>query len=347
MQEKKIEYAIASFSERLSIQLNLIKCNIALLNKEQSNKIDGIMKNLKANMVDQFDVYQKSFYKKSQVLNQIDEVMNQYLIKLENISNLYNKMIVAQMARISDIQIKMCLIDMQRLKYSINDIKGYKEQYFRKEKNICLEIIEKCEFNIEKIKNEKEIMLNQILESNDRELIKSKELNVFQNFFDVVLNKLMGHKRVSNYILKPMKNKINKIEDDFSLIENKVELMSKEFCVDIDSQIKNIPDLAVQFCEGNELDIDSVYFVDKVKNFADIGIVTLMTFAKESGKQSSSNSSKNICEDLYNKIIKNTQKAYFSVIKKIKVDNSKAISELKMIKSFFEKLNGDKKIVVN
>ena len=123
--------------------------------------------------------------------------------------------------------------------------------------------------------------------------------------------------------------------------------MSKEFCRDIDSQIKNIPDLAVQFCEGNELDIDSVYFVDKVKNFADIGIVTLMTFAKESGKQSSSNSSKNICEDLYNKIIKNTQKAYFSVIKKIKVDNSKAISELKMIKSFFEKLNGDKKVVVN
>ena len=347
MQKKKVEDAITRFSERLSIQLNLIKCNIALLNKEQSNKIDGIMKTLKSNIVDQFDVYQKSFYKKSQILNQIDEVMNQYLIKLENISNLYNKVIIGQMARISDIQIKMCLIDMQRLKHSINDIKGYKGQYFRQEKDICLEIIKKCEFNIEKIKNEKDIMLNQIFESNDKELIKFKELNVFQNFFDVVLNKLMGHKKVFNYILKPMKNKINKIEADFSLIENKVELMSKEFCIEIDSQIKNIPDVAVQFCDGNELDIDSVYFVDKVKNFAYIGMVTLMTFSKERVKQSGSNSSKNICDDLYNKIIKNTQKAYFSVIKKLKVDNSKAISELKKIKNFFEKLNDDKKIVVN
>lgn len=343
--DKKSEDVDLKCSEESFKYLDFAKAEINILKSEQSKKIDEIISNLRNVIINQLEMYSKNSYKKNQVLSQVDEVLKLYSNELNGILNLYNKSIVMQMTRIADLQIKICLIDLDE-SININNTDNRK-LYFDTKKRECIEVINKCNSNILSIKNKKEDCLNYLLEDGNFELEKVKESKFFQRFFEVVLTKIVGYRRVINYILEPLKGKIEKIKLKVSELGANIELFSKKYCFEIDNMIKNIPNVAIE--EYSKVisikndEVESIYLVDKIKNFADAGIVTSLTFSKDKEKRFDISSVKNIDADLYEKFMKNFKESYNSAIRKFEVNHLKKSNEILIIKNIFEKIANNAK----
>lgn len=343
--DKKSEDVDLKLSKESFKYLDFAKAEIDILKSEQSKGIDEVISNLRNVIINQLKMYSKSSYKKNQVLSQVDEVLRVYSNELNSILNLYNKSIVMQMTRIADLQIKICLIDLNE-SININNADSRK-LYFDAKKRECIEVINKCNSNILSIKNKKENCLNYLLEDDNFELEKVKESKFFQRFFEVVLTKIVGYRRVINYILEPLKSKIEKIKLKVSELEANIELFSKKYCFEIDNMIKNIPNVAIQ--EYSKVisikndEVESIYLVDKIKNFADAGIVTSLTFSKDKEKRFDISSVKNIDTDLYEKFMKNFKESYNSAIRKFEVNHLKKSNEILIIKNIFEKIANNAK----
>lgn len=343
--DKKSEDVDLKFSEESFKYLDFAKAEIDILKSEQSKRIDEVISNLRNVIINQLKMYSKSSYKKNQVLSQVDEVLRVYSNELNGILNLYNKSIVMQMTRIADLQIKICLIDLDE-SININNADNRK-LYFDAKKRECIEVINKCNSNISSIKEKKEDCLNYLLEDGNFELEKVKESKFFQRFFEVVLTKIVGYRRVINYILEPLKSKIEKIKLKVSELEANIELFSKKYCLEIDNMIKNIPNVAIEeylkVISIKNDEVESIYLVDKIKNFADAGIVTSLTFSKDKEKRFDISSVKNIDTDLYEKFMKNFKESYSSAIRKFEVNHLKKSNEILIIKNIFEKIANNAK----
>ena len=343
--DKKSEDVDLKFSEESFKYLDFAKAEIDILKSEQSKRIDEVISNLRNVIINQLKMYSKSSYKKNQVLSQVDEVLRVYSNELNGILNLYNKSIVMQMTRIADLQIKICLIDLDE-SININNADNRK-LYFDAKKRECIEVINKCNSNISSIKEKKEDCLNYLLEDGNFELEKVKESKFFQRFFEVVLTKIVGYRRVINYILEPLKSKIEKIKLKVSELEANIELFSKKYCFEIDNMIKNIPNVAIEeylkVISIKNDEVESIYLVDKIKNFADAGIVSSLTFSKDKEKRFDISSVKNIDADLYEKFMKNFKESYSSAIRKFEVNHLKKSNEILIIKNIFEKIANNAK----
>ena len=343
--DKKSEDVDLKFSEESFKYLDFAKAEIDILKSEQSKRIDEVISNLRNVIINQLKMYSKSSYKKNQVLSQVDEVLRVYSNELNGILNLYNKSIVMQMTRIADLQIKICLIDLDE-SININNADNRK-LYFDAKKRECIEVINKCNSNISSIKEKKEACLNYRLEDGNFELEKVKESKFFQRFFEVVLTKIVGYRRVINYILEPLKSKIEKIKLKVSELEANIELFSKKYCLEIDNMIKNIPNVAIEeylkVISIKNDEVESIYLVDKIKNFADAGIVSSLTFSKDKEKRFDISSVKNIDADLYEKFMKNFKESYSSAIRKFEVNHLKKSNEILIIKNIFEKIANNAK----
>ena len=343
--DKKSEDVDLKFSEESFKYLDFAKAEIDILKSEQSKRIDEIISNLRNVIINQLKMYSKSSYKKNQVLSQVDEVLRVYSNELNGILNLYNKSIVMQMTRIADLQIKICLIDLDE-SININNADN-RNLYFDAKKRECIEVINKCNSNISSIKEKKEDCLNYLLEDGNFELEKVKESKFFQRFFEVVLTKIVGYRRVINYILEPLKSKIEKIKLKVSELEANIELFSKKYCFEIDNMIKNIPNVAIEeylkVISIKNDEVESIYLVDKIKNFADAGIVSSLTFSKDKEKRFDISSVKNIDADLYEKFMKNFKESYSSAIRKFEVNHLKKSNEILIIKNIFEKIANNAK----
>ena len=343
--DKKSENVDLKCSEESFKYLDFAKAEIDILKSEQSKRIDEVISNLRNVIINQFKMYSKSSYKKNQVLSQVDEVLRVYSNELNSILNLYNKSIVMQMTRIADLQIKICLIDLDET-ININNADNRK-LYFDAKKRECIEVINKCNSKISSIKEKKEDCLSYLLEDGNFELEKVKESKFFQRFFEVVLTKIVGYRRVINYILEPLKSKIEKIKLKVSELESNVELFSKKYCFEIDNMIKNIPNVAIEeylkVISIKNDEVESIYLVDKIKNFADAGIVSSLTFSKDKEKRFDISSVKNIDADLYEKFMKNFKESYNSAIRKFEVNHLKKSNEILIIKNIFEKIANNAK----
>lgn len=343
--DKKSENVDLKCSEESFKYLDFVKAEIDILKSEQSKRIDEVISNLRNVIINQLKMYSKSSYKKNQVLSQVDEVLKVYSNELNSILNLYNKSIVMQMTRIADLQIKICLIDLDE-SININNADNRK-LYFDAKKRECIEVINKCNSNISSIKKKKEGCLNYLLEDGNFELDKVKESKIFQRFFEVVLTKIVGYRRVINYILEPLKGKIEKIKLKISELEANIESFSKKYCFEIDNMIKNIPNVAIEeylkVISIKNDEVESIYLVDKIKNFADVGIVTSLTFSKDKEKRFDISSVKNIDADLYEKFMKNFKESYSSAIRKFEVNHLKKSNEILIIKNIFEKIANNAK----
>lgn len=343
--DKKSEDVDLKFSEESFKYLDFAKAEIDILKSEQSKRIDEVISNLRNVIINQLKMYSKSSYKKNQVLSQVDEVLRVYSNELNGILNLYNKSIVMQMTRIADLQIKICLIDFDE-SININNADNRK-LYFDAKKRECIEVINKCNSNISSIKEKKEDCLNYLLEDGNFELEKVKESKFFQRFFEVVLTKIVGYRRVINYILEPLKSKIEKIKLKVSELEANIELFSKKYCLEIDNMIKNIPNVAIEeylkVISIKNDEVESIYLVDKIKNFADAGIVSSLTFSKDKEKRFDISSVKNIDADLYEKFMKNFKESYSSAIRKFEINHLKKSNEILIIKNIFEKIANNAK----
>ena len=152
--DKKGENVDLKCSEESFKYLGFAKAEIDILKSEQSKRIDEVISNLRNVIINQLKMYSKSSYKKNQVLSQVDEVLRVYSNELNGILNLYNKSIVMQMTRIADLQIKICLIDLDE-SININNADNRK-LYFDAKKRECIEVINKCNSNISSIKEKKE-----------------------------------------------------------------------------------------------------------------------------------------------------------------------------------------------
>ena len=318
--DKKSENVDLKCSEESFKYLDFAKAEIDILKSEQTKRIDEVISNLRNVIINQLKMYSKSSYKKNQVLSQVDEVLRVYSNELNGILNLYNKSIVMQMTRIADLQIKICLIDLDE-SININNADNRK-LYFDAKKLEC----------ISSIKEKKEGCLSYLLEDGNFELEKVKESKFFQRFFEVVLTKIVGYRRVINYILEPLKSKIEKIKLKVSELGANIELFSKKYCFEIDNMIKNIPNVAIEeylkVISIKNDEVESIYLVDKIKNFADAGIVTSLTFSKDKEKRFDISSVKNIDADLY---------------EKFKVNHLKKSNEILIIKNIFEKIANNAK----
>ena len=234
----------------------------------------------------------------------------------------------------------------------INQLKMYSKSSYKKNQVLSqvdevLRVINKCNSSISSIKKKKEDCLSYLLEDGNFELEKVKESKFFQRFFEVVLTKIVGYRRVINYILEPLKSKIEKIKLKVSELEANIELFSKKYCFEIDNMIKNIPNVAIEeylkVISIKNDEVESIYLVDKIKNFADAGIVTSLTFSKDKEKRFDISSVKNIDADLYEKFMKNFKESYSSAIRKFEVNHLKKSNEILIIKNIFEKIANDAK----
>lgn len=343
--DKKSEDVDLKCSEESFKYLDFAKAEIDILKSEQYKRIDEVISNLRNVIINQLKMYSKSSYKKDQVLSQVDEVLRIYSNELNGILNLYNKSIVMQMARIADLQIKIWLINLNESvnKSNVNNRKLYCDA----KKIACTDVINKCNSNISSIKKEKWDCLNYLLEDDDFELEKVNESKIFRRFFEVLLTKIVGYRRVINYILEPLKNKIEKIKLKVSELESNIGLFSKKYCLEIDNMIRDIPNVAIkEYSKVNSIkndEVPSIYLVDKIKNFADAGIVTSLTFSKDKEKKFDISTVKNIDVDLYGKFMKSLKESYSSAIKKFEAGHLKNNNEILIIKNIFEKIANNAK----
>lgn len=393
MDSYKKDKLLSSLTEKASIQLNLMELKVAYLSKLQLHKINKIKDNLKNTLINQALKYKRDISEGSKISREIDSVVNSYATQLNYIGNIYNFAIAKQLARISDIQSKIYLIDVNRvenknnyieieneynqeirkiemelsnfsfdsnkvlldekiseyfdyLKYSKFNQMRLKENYLMFEKKLCQEVIINCEDNIEDLIKEKELTFEKISDSKNLELENLRNNSMLKKILENILNRIGGHKRFIEEVIKPIRLEIKSISDEKSIkIRENVKNKSIDLCEKVDNELRNIPNKALSLLDDNGINeiifnkykdlnssklksdkynidkakfvfdikncelINRIYLVDKVKNFAEIGIVTSTIFGKSENKIV-----KNCACD---NVIMTTKKAHNSTIKKI------------------------------
>lgn len=388
MDSYKKDKLLTSLTEKSSIQLNLMELKVAYLSKLQLHKINKIKDNLKNTLINQALKYKRDISEGSKISREIDSVINSYATQLNYIGNIYDFAIAKQLARISDIQSKIYLIDVNRvenknnyieieneynqeirkiemelsnfsfdsnkvlldekiseyfdyLKYSKFNQMRLKENYLMFEKKLCQEVIINCEDNIEDLIKEKELTFEKISDSENLELENLRNNSMLKKILENILNRIGGHKRFIEEAIKPIRLEITSISDEKSIkIRENVKNKSIDLCEKVDNELRNIPNKALSLLDDNGINeiifnkykdlnssklksdkakfvfdikncelINRIYLVDKVKNFAEIGIVTSTIFGKSENKIV-----KNCACD---NVIMATKKAHDSTIKKI------------------------------
>lgn len=232
------------------------------------------------------------------------------------------------------------------LKYSKFNQMRLKENYLMFEKKLCQEVIINCEDNIEDLIKEKEVIFEKISDSENLELENLRNNSMLKKILENILNRIGGHKRFIEEAIKPIRLEIKSISDEKSIkIREDVKNKSIDLCEKVDNELRNIPNRALSLLDDNEINemvfnkykdlnslklksdkynidkaklvfdinncelINRIYLVDKIKNFAEIGIVTSTIFGKSENKIV-----KNCACD---NVIMATKKAHDSTIKKI------------------------------
>lgn len=232
------------------------------------------------------------------------------------------------------------------LKYSKFNQMRLKENYLMFEKKLCQEVIINCEDNIEDLIKEKEVIFEKISDSENLELENLRNNSMLKKILENILNRIGGHKRFIEEAIKPIRLEIKSISDEKSIkIREDVKNKSIDLCEKVDNELRNIPNRALSLLDDNEINemvfnkykdlnslklksdkynidkakfifdinncelINRIYLVDRVKNFAEIGIVTSTVFGKSENKIVK----KCACDN----VIMATKKAHDSTIKKI------------------------------
>lgn len=232
------------------------------------------------------------------------------------------------------------------LKYSKFNQMRLKENYLLSEKKLCQEVIINCEDNIEDLIKEKEVMFEKISDSENLELENLRNNSMLKKILENILNRIGGHKRFIEEAIKPIRLEIKSISDEKSIkIRENVKNKSIDLCEKVDNELRSIPNKALSLLDDNGINeiifnkykdlnssklksdkynidkakfvfdikncelINRIYLVDKVKNFAEIGIVTSTVFGKSENKIVKNRACDNV--------IMATKKAHDSTIKKI------------------------------
>ena len=249
MDSYKKDKLLTSLTEKSSIQLNLMELKVAYLSKLQLHKINKIKDNLKNTLINQALKYKRDISEGSKISREIDSVVNSYATQLNYIGNIYDFAIAKQLARISDIQSKIYLIDVNRIENKNNYIEienEYNQEirkiemelsnfYFDSNKVLLDEKISEyfdylkySKFNQMRLKEnylmfEKKLCQEVIIncEDNIEDLIKEKEV-IFEKISDSE-NLELENLRNNSMLKKILENILNRIGGHKRFIEEAIK----------------------------------------------------------------------------------------------------------------------------
>ena len=325
---REIDSVINSYATQLNYIGNIYDFAIA----KQLARISDIQS--KIYLIDVNRVENKNNY--IEIENEYNQEIRKIEMELSNFSFDSNKVLLDE--KISEY--------FDYLKYSKFNQMRLKENYLMFEKKLCQEVIINCEDNIEDLIKEKELTFEKISDSKNLELENLRNNSMLKKILENILNRIGGHKRFIEEAIKPIRLEIKSISDEKSIkIRENVKNKSIDLCEKVDNELRNIPNKALSLLDDNGINeiifnkyndlnssklksdkynidkakfvfdikncelINRIYLVDKVKNFAEIGIVTSTIFGKSENKIV-----KNCACD---NVIMATKKAHNSTIKKI------------------------------
>ena len=325
---REIDSVINSYATQLNYIGNIYDFAIA----KQLARISDIQS--KIYLIDVNRVENKNNY--IEIENEYNQEIRKIEMELSNFSFDSNKVLLDE--KISEY--------FDYLKYSKFNQMRLKENYLMFEKKLCQEVIINCEDNIEDLIKEKELTFEKISDSKNLELENLRNNSMLKKILENILNRIGGHKRFIEEAIKPIRLEIKSISDEKSIkIRENVKNKSIDLCEKVDNELRNIPNKALSLLDDNGINeiifnkyndlnssklksdkynidkakfvfdikncelINRIYLVDKVKNFAEIGIVTSTVFGKSENKIV-----KNCACD---NVIMATKKAHNSTIKKI------------------------------
>lgn len=325
---REIDSVVNSYATQLNYIGNIYDFAIA----KQLARISDIQS--KIYLIDVNRVENKNNY--IEIENEYNQEIRKIEMELSNFSFDSNKVLLNE--KISEY--------FDYLKYSKFNQMRLKENYLMFEKKLCQEVIINCEDNIEDLIKEKELTFEKISDSKNLELENLRNNSMLKKILENILNRIGGHKRFIEEAIKPIRLEIKSISDEKSIkIRENVKNKSIDLCEKVDNELRNIPNKALSLLDDNGINeiifnkykdlnssklksdkynidkakfvfdikncelINRIYLVDKVKNFAEIGIVTSTIFGKSENKIV-----KNCACD---NVIMTTKKAHNSTIKKI------------------------------
>ncbi|MBB1548549.1 MAG: hypothetical protein HG450_000855 [Clostridiales bacterium] len=325
---REIDSVINSYATQLNYIGNIYDFAIA----KQLARISDIQS--KIYLIDVNRVENKNNY--IEIENEYNQEIRKIEMELSNFSFDSNKVLLDE--KISEY--------FDYLKYSKFNQMRLKENYLMFEKKLCQEVIINCEDNIEDLIKEKELTFEKISDSKNLELENLRNNSMLKKILENILNRIGGHKRFIEEAIKPIRLEIKSISDEKSIkIRENVKNKSIDLCEKVDNELRNIPNKALSLLDDNGINeiifnkyndlnssklksdkynidkakfvfdikncelINRIYLVDKVKNFAEIGIVTSTIFGKSENKIVK----KCACDN----VIMATKKAHDSTIKKI------------------------------
>lgn len=325
---REIDSVINSYATQLNYIGNIYDFAIA----KQLARISDIQS--KIYLIDVNRVENKNNY--IEIENEYNQEIRKIEMELSNFSFDSNKVLLDE--KISEY--------FDYLKYSKFNQMRLKENYLMFEKKLCQEVIINCEDNIEDLIKEKELTFEKISDSKNLELENLRNNSMLKKILENILNRIGGHKRFIEEAIKPIRLEIKSISDEKSIkIRENVKNKSIDLCEKVDNELRNIPNKALSLLDDNGINeiifnkyndlnssklksdkynidkakfvfdikncelINRIYLVDKVKNFAEIGIVTSTIFGKSENKIVK----KCACDN----VIMSTKKAHDSTIKKI------------------------------
>ena len=325
---REIDSVINSYATQLNYIGNIYDFAIA----KQLARISDIQS--KIYLIDVNRVENKNNY--IEIENEYNQEIRKIEMELSNFSFDSNKVLLDE--KINEY--------FDYLKYSKFNQMRLKENYLMFEKKLCQEVIINCEDNIEDLIKEKELTFEKISDSKNLELENLRNNSMLKKILENILNRIGGHKRFIEEAIKPIRLEIKSISDEKSIkIRENVKNKSIDLCEKVDNELRDIPNRALSLLDDNGINeiifnkyndlnssklksdkynidkakfvfdikncelINRIYLVDKVKNFAEIGIVTSTVFGKSENKIV-----KNCACD---NVIMATKKAHNSTIKKI------------------------------
>lgn len=325
---REIDSVINSYATQLNYIGNIYDFAIA----KQLARISDIQS--KIYLIDVNRIENKNNY--IEIENEYNQEIRKIEMELSNFSFDSNKVLLDE--KISEY--------FDYLKYSEFNQMRLKENYLMFEKKLCQEVIINCEDNIEDLIKEKEVMFEKISDSENLELENLRNNSMLKKMLENILNRIGGHKRFIEEAIKPIRLEIKSISDEKSIkIRENVKNKSIDLCEKVDNELRNIPNKALSLLDDNGINeiifnkykdlnssklksdkynidkakfvfdikncelINRIYLVDKVKNFAEIGIVTSTIFGK--------NENKIVKNCACDNVIMATKKAHNSTIKKI------------------------------
>ena len=325
---REIDSVINSYATQLNYIGNIYDFAIA----KQLARISDIQS--KIYLIDVNRVENKNNY--IEIENEYNQEIRKIEMELSNFSFDSNKVLLDE--KISEY--------FDYLKYSKFNQMRLKENYLMFEKKLCQEVIINCEDNIEDLIKEKELTFEKISDSKNLELENLRNNSMLKKILENILNRIGGHKRFIEEAIKPIRLEIKSISDEKSIkIRENVKNKSIDLCEKVDNELRNIPNKALSLLDDNGINeiifnkyndlnssklksdkynidkakfvfdikncelINRIYLVDKVKNFAEIGIVTSTIFGKSENKI--------VKNCAFDNVIMATKKAHDSTIKKI------------------------------